>query len=106
MRKAKLGKKQSPDIIQSRINKRISNYDYIILAIKGTTILSFKTTKDAAEFLNIKNRCNISAAIHGKQCLVNGYFFLHWKRDIPIFKNTVLNIASDFINFKYKRYDT
>lgn len=103
LRKAKLGKKQSPSVVKDRINRRISNYDYIILAVKDSTILSFNTAKKAAEFLNIKNRCNISAAVYGKQCLVNGYFFLHWEKNVPIFKNTVINIASDFINFKYKR---
>ena len=31
---------------------------------------------------------------------------MHWSKDIPIYKGTILGIASDFINFKYKRYDT
>lgn len=103
LRKIKLGKKQNPLVAKRRIEKRISNYTYIILAIKDKEIYQFKTAKEAAEILGIKNRCNISAAISNKQCLVNGYFFLHWKKDIPIYQNTILNIASDFINFKYKR---
>lgn len=100
---SKVGKKHSEDFIKDRINNRISNYNYVVLAIKEDNILSFTTAKEASLALNIKNRNNISAAISGKQCLVNGYFFLHWRKDIPIYKNTILNITSDFIKFKYKR---
>lgn len=106
IRRTKLGKKQSAKDVRIRIGRRISNYDYVVLTVKDNCIQSFRTSKEAALSLGIKNRCNISAAIAGKQCLVNGYYFMHWSKDIPIYKGTILGIASDFINFKYKRYDT
>lgn len=105
IRRTRLGTKESKEATSRRIKIRIDNYSYIVLAVKGNSILSFSTAKEAAEALGIKNRCNISAAISGKQCLVNGYVFLHWNKQIPLDEDSIVSIVNEKLNKRYKKWE-
>lgn len=95
------GKKEKKEDTEKRINTRILLYPYFVLAVKPGTILLFKTAKEAAEMLGIKHRNNISAAIAGKQCLVNGYVFVHWDKNKPIDEEYLYNLYNEKINSRY-----
>jgi len=59
------------------------------------------TKKEAAEVLGIKNKCNISASIEQRQCLVNGYVFLQWDKDIPIKEDCIYRWYDLRVNNRY-----
>lgn len=103
IRKCKLNTKEDPEKTIARINRRIDNYKYIVIAIKDNNILQFRTAKEAAESLHINTRCNISAAIAGKQCLVNGYVFIHWPKEQKINKDIIFNIVNTKFKNRYKK---
>ena len=46
---------------------------------EGQLLRTFRSQKDAAEFVHAKRTCNISMCINGKQKTAHGYA---WKRDI------------------------
>lgn len=95
------GKKESREETERRINLRIENYPYVIVAVKPECIITFRTAKEAAEKLGIAHRCNISAAIAGRQCLVNGYIFLHWDKDEPLDKDFLYGLYEEKVNNRY-----
>lgn len=103
MSQLKLGNKQTKEHSQRAINNRINNYSYLVLAIKDNEILKFSTAKEAAQVLNIPNRCNISSCISGKQCLVNGYVFMHWPKDVSLNKEEIFRHVNSRINKRYIR---
>lgn len=103
LKEAHLGKPLKEGVAEKIVKSRISNYDYIIIAVKGDIVYKFKTAKEAAEVLDIPNRCNISAAISGKQCLVKGYVFLHWGKGLPLDKKLILSIVNEKLNKRYKK---
>lgn len=98
----KTGRKERREDVVKRINERISLYPYVVLAVNSTDIRIFKTAKEAAETLGIKNRCNISAAIAGKQCTVCGYIFVHWDKNMPIDKEYLYELYNTKIKNKYQ----
>lgn len=93
------GKKCTKEHSQKAVNNRIENYKYIVVATNGKDVLSFRTRNEAAVALGIKNSCNISASLAGKQCLVNGYTFIHWDKELPIDYDYIINLH----NLKLKR---
>lgn len=97
----RIGKKENVEDTRRRIALRIDNYPYFVVAIKSNEIRVFKTTKEAASVLGIKNRCNISAAIAGKQCLVKGYVFVHWDKERPLDEEYLYKIYEDKVKLRY-----
>ena len=96
-----MGKKESVEETQRRIALMVDNYPYFVVATKPNEIHVFKTAKEAAEVLGINNRCNISAAIAGRQCLVKGYTFVHWDKNKPIDKEFLYNLYEEKVKNKY-----
>lgn len=96
------GKKEPKEMTILRINNRIEKYPYFVVAIKPGNIQVFKTAKEAASTLGITNRCNISASLAGKQCLVKGFVFVHWDKNIPLDKNALFKIYNEKVNNRYK----
>jgi hypothetical protein len=102
LRKLRLGTKTPQQFINKAIENRIANYKYIIIATDGKCIYKFKTRNEAAKALGINNASNISGALAGKQCLVNGYIFLHWDKSIPIDKDYIFHLYNVKVNNRYK----
>lgn len=105
LRKLHLGRKEDKDAAISRVKKRVDNYPYVVVAVKGTEIHVFKTAKEAAKKLGINNRSNISTAIAGKQCLVHGYVFIHWNKTLPIDVAYLSRLYTTKLNNRYKKHD-
>lgn len=84
------------------INNRISNYNYIVVATDGESVVQFQTRNAAAKALGISNANNISSALAGKQCLVNGYIFIHWDKSMPIDEEYILELYSEKVKSRYK----
>lgn len=103
LRELHLGKPLKKGVAEKIVKSRVSNYSYIIIAVKDSIIHQFETAKEAAEVLSIPNRCNISAAIYGKQCLVKGYVFLHWDKKLPLDEKLILSIVNEKLNKRYKK---
>lgn len=97
----RIGRKEDADETKRRIALRIDNYPYLVVAIKPDEIHAFRTAKEAAFNLGIKNRCNISAAIAGKQCLVNGYVFIHWNKEIPLDEEYLHKVYNSKVKLRY-----
>lgn len=95
------GLKQSKEIIKKKEETRLKNKDSIYLAIKPGKILSFATAKEAAKTLGIKHVCNIFASIAQKQCLVNGYLFIEWEKELPIKEDCIYQWYNFRVNNRY-----
>ncbi len=101
LRELKLGKKLSSEHIAKIAEGLLNSRSYVVVAVKPGTILSFESAKEAATVLGIKHRNNISAAVAGKQCLVHGYIFFHWDKNIPINEDYLYKLYDEKVNNKY-----
>lgn len=99
--KLRMGRKEKAEDTERRINLRIANYSYYVVAVKPGVILTFTTSKEAANVLGIKTRNNISSAIAGKQCLVKGYIFVHWDKNTPIDEEYLYDLYDKKVNSRY-----
>lgn len=97
----KKGKKLSEEHRRKIVEGKLNAQDYIVVAVRPGEILTFQTNKEAAEALGIKSRCNISASIEQKQCLVNGYVFLQWDKDLPIMEDCIYSWYDLRVNNRY-----
>ena len=98
---SKKGKKLSKEHVAKIAIGLLNSRNYLVVAVKPGTILTFTTAKEAAAVLGIKHRNNISAAIAGKQCLVNGYIFIHWDKNTPINEEYLYSLYDKKVNCRY-----
>ena len=96
------GLTQSRETVEKREKTRLKNKRSIYLAVRPGEIIPFTTIKEAAETLGIKHSCDINASISQKQCLVNGYLFIEWEKEIPIKEDCIYQWYDLRVNNRYK----